>query len=107
MNVYEGSNINLQNLTIQTELVGEVSHLFIYIVFGGLILRALLPSSHSSAVWFAWGIAILYSLGDEIHQVFVPGREFQLEDLAIDTFGSLIGILIYKWIASRTRAGAI
>jgi VanZ family protein len=107
MNIYEGRNISLLNLTIQTEIVGEVSHLFIYFVLGGLILRALIPSSHPSTVWYAWGIAILYSLGDEIHQIFVPGREFQLEDLAVDTIGALVGVLIYKWIASRERVGVI
>jgi VanZ family protein len=106
-NLYEGSSINLLNSTIQTEQVGELSHLFIYVVLGGLIMRALIPSSHSSVVWFAWGIAILYSLSDEIHQILVPGREFQLEDLALDSLGALVGVLMYSWITSHKRVGSI
>jgi VanZ family protein len=34
--------------------------------------------------------SILYALSDEIHQFFVPGREFDLWDLAADSLGIVL-----------------
>jgi VanZ family protein len=43
-------------------------------------------------------IAGLYSLTDEFHQIFVPGRGPALHDCALDTSGVTLGILvIYTW----------
>lgn len=36
----------------------------------------------------------LYSVSDELHQLFVPGRKGSFSDCIIDTFGALCGILI-------------
>ena len=36
----------------------------------------------------------MYSVIDEIHQIYVPGRSFQLSDILTDSAGSLLGILI-------------
>ena len=36
----------------------------------------------------------LYSVADEIHQIFVPGRGFQLVDILTDISGSLLGGLL-------------
>lgn len=35
-----------------------------------------------------------YSLTDEIHQMFIPGRSCELRDILIDSIGSFVGILI-------------
>lgn len=39
-------------------------------------------------------IAGLYSLSDEFHQLFVPGRGPSLVDSGIDTFGAFLGIVM-------------
>jgi VanZ family protein len=101
--IQDGTTIHLINNTFQTEKIGEVSHLFAYFVLGCLIKQALNHSSLSSVIYLPWGIAILYSLSDEFHQLFVPGRTFQLIDLALDSFGALIGILLYSWVSSHQR----
>ena len=36
---------------------------------------------------------ILYALSDEIHQIFSPGRAFQLFDIMMDTCGVTIGLI--------------
>jgi VanZ family protein len=51
------------------------------------------------AIGLAW--LILLGLLDELHQVFVPGRFFTLEDLLYDTFGSLSGLLAYRMLWHR------
>jgi len=40
-------------------------------------------------------IAAAYSLTDEFHQSFVPGRTASLSDCGIDTIGATLGILVY------------
>lgn len=39
-------------------------------------------------------IGILYACSDEIHQLFVPGREGRIQDVLIDTSGVITGIII-------------
>lgn len=41
----------------------------------------------------AFAATVLYSLTDEIHQLFVPGRTGQFKDVLIDSSGGLCGIL--------------
>jgi len=52
-------------------------------------------------------ICALYASSDEIHQLFVPGRAGMVGDVAIDTCGAFIGVLV-TWIviaaARRSRA---
>ena len=43
----------------------------------------------------AVGTSFLYACSDEIHQLFVPGRAFQLTDLAVDTAGIILGAAIF------------
>ena len=39
-------------------------------------------------------VCSIYALSDEIHQIPVPGRTFELLDLAIDFTGIVLGILV-------------
>lgn len=41
---------------------------------------------------------LLYSISDEIHQSFIPGRSAQVSDVFLDTFGAIIGILLIYMI---------
>jgi len=49
------------------------------------------------AIWLSILIAFLYGLTDEFHQSFTPGREPRIRDVAFDTIGaSLSMLLIWK-----------
>lgn len=48
-----------------------------------------------SSIIFSLLICILYAISDEIHQVFVPGREAQVKDVIIDSGGAAVGIGVY------------
>lgn len=39
-------------------------------------------------------ICLLYSISDEIHQSFIPGRSCELRDICIDMSGSLLTIIL-------------
>jgi VanZ family protein len=49
-------------------------------------------------------IALAYSLTDEYHQSFVPGRHPSLTDCGIDSIGAAMGILVYYVNHLRLRA---
>lgn len=41
----------------------------------------------------AFAGTVIYAITDEIHQIFVPDRAFQLSDILIDSTGALIGVI--------------
>jgi hypothetical protein len=58
-------------------------------IFG---LLALLAARATGSVPLGLAISVLYGLGDEWHQSFVPGRSSSPFDLATDTVGSLAAL---------------
>ena len=48
-------------------------------------------------------VCLMYSISDEIHQGFTPGRSPQVMDVIIDTEGNLFGILIVLLIIMVIR----
>lgn len=41
-------------------------------------------------------VAFLYAISDELHQIFVPGRQAALTDVVIDTAGALLALLAIR-----------
>ena len=52
--------------------------------------------------WFiekcAFIFCFLYACSDEVHQLFVPGRAFEIKDIIIDSAGIIVGILTSKQV---------
>ena len=78
--------------------VRKAAHVAEYAVF------AVLLCASSKEPQFPWRprrvlgcflIAVVYSLMDEYHQSFVPGRNASLTDCGIDAIGGAMGILAY------------
>ncbi|MGN7611773.1 VanZ family protein [Magnetococcales bacterium HHB-1] len=44
---------------------------------------------------FAWGYSTLYSISDEWHQSYVPGRHSDIFDLMADIFGATLLLALY------------
>lgn len=76
--------------------VRKSAHFFIYSILGLLVVSLALEYSISyKTVIFSLAFCFLYSISDEIHQLFVPGRSGEVLDVFIDTLGSFFGIIIY------------
>ncbi len=80
-----------------TFFVRKTAHFTAFMLLGILTVSALrvdvkrfLPCGIVS-----FGICVLYAVSDEVHQLFVPGREGRLLDVGIDTAGALCGILLF------------
>ena len=69
-------------------------HIAAYAGLGALTTRATakgLRQVSITAALIAIAISSLYGVTDEYHQVFVPGRTFDVLDMAADAFGSVVG----------------
>ncbi len=78
-------------------------HFGVYLVLSILLRRALMAYSVRYATGFAMGIAVLYGISDEIHQLYVPFRACELKDILIDSAGSFVMCLrhIPAWWRDR------
>ena len=78
-------------------------HLLGYALLGigylrGLVYRRI-PTRRDLVV--AVLLACLYSATDEYHQRFTPDRSPSVQDIAIDTVGATIGVLLWPKIRAR------
>ena len=80
-------------------LVRKLAHLTVYAIFA-MLLYGSSEDEHPFdwRPWRALGCVLLagaYSLTDEFHQRFVPGRGPSLADCGIDTSGAALGMLVF------------
>lgn len=90
-----GLNINvLNNLNM---ILRECMHSGVYFILG---ILAYFSFKHSFTKVFVYSLlfCVFYSLSDEIHQLFISGRAFELLDLTLDFIGSLFGIGLVKLV---------
>ena len=82
-------------------------HIAAYAGLAALTARATAKGLHTvswAAVFAAIVISSLYGVSDEYHQMFVPGRTFDVLDMAADAFGSMAGACAVKaWSIIRRR----
>ena len=73
-----------------------MAHFTIYMILG--ILVTLLVREYNvsfyKCLFISLLVCLLYSISDEIHQLFVLGRSGEILDVLIDTSGSFIGIYV-------------
>jgi VanZ family protein len=74
----------------------KIFHLGAYAVLGYLVARALAYYGRTGRVMLmpALLLCLLYGMSDEFHQSFVPDRTPSVLDVAADTIGACIGIVI-------------
>lgn len=79
-------------------IIRKNAHFFVYLVLGVLVMNALNSNSWWSKkrqILLTLVICISYAISDEVHQLFIPGRGAQVEDVLIDSAGASVGVLIY------------
>ncbi|MBI9085381.1 MAG: VanZ family protein [Desulfobacterales bacterium] len=79
----------------------KVLHFTAYALLGILFFRAYQTTdlNHKPVRLAVASIlsAALYGLSDEIHQSFVPWRNAEALDLAADTLGALVAVLVWQF----------
>jgi VanZ family protein len=87
-----------ENLGLLNNLLRKSAHLTEYAVLAVLLYNSLKPvgehsCSRKAAVW-ALLASGSYSITDELHQLFVPGRHASLVDCLLDTTGAFLGLFL-------------
>ena len=84
----------------------KVAHLLAYALLAFLVHRALSRPRKLTArvLSTAWLLSAGYALSDELHQRFVPGRQFDLWDLAFDVAGITLALVLLGRLRPQPRA---
>ena len=77
--------------------VRKAAHLTEYFILGILVFLTL-KAYNIENIYIIILICFMYALSDEIHQLYVIGRDGNVKDVLIDTFGSCCGIFLLKRI---------
>lgn len=86
--------------------VRKGAHFFLYFVLGILMIslcQEFFGIIYYRVLFLAVFLSFLYACSDEIHQLFVAGRSGQFIDVVLDTFGSIVGILVYQFIYNKVK----
>jgi VanZ family protein len=87
-------------------VVRKCAHAFSYATLGGLLMGFMLTYDFKkiiNGVAIAFGVALLYAVSDEVHQLFVQGRSGQVSDVVLDSVGAVCGICIVLLCMKLTR----
>src|SRR5690625_3322481 len=75
------------------------AHFTIYLLLGVTLVRACsFYVNRNRGMFYAFVIAVLYAISDEVHQLFIPGRSGEVGDVVIDSCGALTGVFIYTFV---------
>lgn len=72
-------------------LIRKIAHGTEYAILGMLLCGAIIDVPDKRNWFIPWVGATLYACTDEIHQMFVPGRDGKPLDVLIDSTGAFIG----------------
>ena len=86
-------------------IVRKAAHFSVYMLMGVAAATAMTCYDVTllTAGSAAFIICGLYSVTDEVHQYFVPGRSCEARDVLIDSAGALVGIVILLLFVCRRQ----
>jgi VanZ family protein len=92
------SSLSHPPMTLQ-EIPDYVLHSVEYFFLGMLLLRGFslqaIPIGRGAQYLLTLWITTLYGISDEIHQLFVPHREFSIHDIVADSVGAVLAITVF------------
>jgi len=103
-------NITLDQLETVHFVVRKGAHMTEYALLALLLLRALSHDRGDARKWLssAWVLATAYGASDELHQLFVPGRNGSIVDVMIDSAGAALGLCAwYGVLHARSKKAAL
>lgn len=88
------SLIIIFGLELSSDFVRTCAHFLEYAGLSVLIYNALYHSYGRFRPYLSVIISALYAVSDEVHQLFVEGRAFQITDILIDSLGAAAGVAV-------------
>ncbi len=98
-------------ITYPTINLGDkIDHFFAFFVLSILLSLSLhfqnkYPNLRKRIYFYTFVITISYGIFDELHQLFIPGRFFDLLDLLADFIGTITGIYLVKLLFHKNIYG--
>ena|SRR2546425_8098334 len=93
-------NISEATLNLIHFMIRKAGHFSEYAIFALLSAHAFRTSSRELLrkrwFWLSLLLVVVYALGDEFHQSFVPARTASIYDSMIDTFGGLTALAFLR-----------
>lgn len=81
-------------LTVDEGMLRTLAHCLEFMGLSMLTFNATYATFETKLTPFiAFCGTVLYAITDEIHQIFVPDRAFQISDILVDSTGALIGAI--------------
>lgn len=105
-NIYKqlfNGSLNLEEFSvIFTTPIRKLAHFSEFALLGMLSYLNIIEYTSKRTIGLSIILSFIYSITDEVHQYFVPGRYCSIIDIFIDACGAIVGIifihlLIKKW----------
>ncbi|HTZ46944.1 MAG TPA: VanZ family protein [Verrucomicrobiae bacterium] len=99
--------MSADTLELVHHLIRKSAHFTEYFVFFMLLYHGIRATRRTTRRWhwswalIAWLIAALYSVLDEVHQIFVPSRGPSPWDSLLDSTGALFALLVLFFLYRR------
>ena len=97
-NIVTNSIINIFHYTGDIDnliyVVRKLFHVFEYFVLGILTYNAY--KYHGKKIIIPIMICFIYAMSDEIHQVYISGRNGNIYDVLLDSLASMLAIILRK-----------
>ena len=91
---YNIFNFNI-NRRLLTKLIRKSAHISLYTLLGFSVSNYLIDFNkkiYINSILFI----LIYSISDEVHQLFIPNRSGSIIDILIDLIGGIIGIILWR-----------
>ncbi|MCL1884570.1 MAG: VanZ family protein [Defluviitaleaceae bacterium] len=87
------------SLSLFNFIVRKTAHFVVFFVLAFCVAHSLKFHVHRLRflLLWAWGIASVYGVLDEIHQYFIPGRVMDVNDMIINSVGAFAGAALVVW----------
>lgn len=94
---------SLSSPDLGISLQDKWTHLVEFGIFGFLLQRSfvLICGNRFRSYFFTFIIGVVYGALDEIHQLFVDGREADIIDFYADTIGIFVSLVLYYIMKQR------
>ncbi len=99
--------IPMDTVDLIHHFIRKSAHFTEYFIFCLLVYRGIRVSHTSGRAWhwswalLAWAVAAVYSVLDEVHQIFVPSRGPSPWDSLLDSTGALFALFALYFVYRR------
>lgn len=91
---YNIFNFNI-NRRLLTKIIRKSAHISLYALLGFSVSNYLIDFNKKIYINNILFI-LIYSISDEVHQLFIPNRSGSIIDILIDLIGGIIGIILWR-----------